>query len=73
MHTTGRNTLLIVLFVVVFAVMFAVEVLQAGGNSVPAHLHSTSTVQTGVLLGSLHHTSYPSALTQILLVKSPER
>lgn len=44
MHSTRRNTLLIVLFAIVFAVMFAVEVLQSSGNSVQVHPHSTSTL-----------------------------
>jgi hypothetical protein len=49
MHSTERNTLLIVLFVVVFAAMFVLEAGQATGSSVQAHPPSTSIVKTEVL------------------------
>jgi hypothetical protein len=46
MHSTGRNTRLIVLFVLVFVAMFVLEARQATGNSVQAH--PPSTVKTEV-------------------------
>jgi len=49
MHSTERNTLLIVVFVVIFAVMFVLEARQANRISVKAHPPSTSTGEAGLL------------------------